>query len=103
MSQKYQTEALSIYKVVVDSTAGGRLLSEMAVDLELDPRAHRISLQAVNGDIYVSQPDGLATVASFVLLNKGATTLDTTLLQVKRLRFYAEALTYMNVLQQGDE
>ena len=97
---KYYTEALSIGRVVVDATAGGRTLVDLGI--VLNPKARRISLQAVDGDVYVSDVDGLATTSSFVMLNKGSITLDITMLMVPRIKFLSGGSVNVNVLQLGD-
>lgn len=99
VENKYQVEALSISRVTVPATAGGATLETMGV--VVNPQAHRISLQAVGADVYVSEMDGLADANSFVLLQNGSITLDVAINAAKRLKFYSTGAT-MNVLQQGD-
>ncbi len=97
---KYTVEALSISKVSVDTTNGGKTLEELGV--VLNPQAHRISLQAIASTIYVSDVGGSASTDSFELLGNGSITLDVGLLAAKKLKFVAGGTVKMNVLQLGD-
>lgn len=100
VENKYQVEALSISRVTVPSTAGGTTLETMSV--AINPQAHRISLQAVGADVYVSDVNGSADANSFVLFQNGSITLDVGINMARRLKFYTAGGTTMNVLQQGD-
>jgi hypothetical protein len=93
-----QAEVLALSKVTVDSTAGGKTLTQLG--LTLDPGARRVSLQAVNGTIYVSQT--LAATNSFEIMPTGAITLKVLALTAAKLKFYAAANVKMNILQLGE-
>ena len=95
----YQVEALSLTRKTVPATAGGTTLETMGV--VINPQAHRISLQAVGGNVYVSDVEGNADANSFVLFENGSITLDVAINAAKRLKFLSNGAT-MNILQQGD-
>jgi hypothetical protein len=92
------TEVLVLSKVTVDATAGGKTLAELG--LTLNSLTRSVSLQAVDGDIYVAR--GAATTDSFVLLNKGSVELKCLAITAKKLQFLSGGSVKMNVLELGE-
>ena len=98
MNTHYNTEAMGLDCVTVDNTSGGKTLAQLGIVFDLNVRS--ISLQALDGTVYVSKTSADAT--SFQLPALGAVELRILSITAAKLKFYAAGNTKMNVLQLGE-
>ena len=96
-----KVQVLDLKCVTVDSTANGKTLAELGVTVV--PHVREVDLTNVGDkDIYVGSNEEAATTNSFVLVTLMSVNFRITSAAAKRLKFYCESSSRMNVRQMGD-